>query len=156
MASSSELDQCYMQVAISHSKLSKAVRKKVGACLVTFNGIIVPGVNGLSSGGSNTLEETVWEPNEGPWSDCGEYKLVTKPEVIHAELSCILKCAKEQVSCLGCKIYVTLSPCLVCSEMLAQAGVSEVIYLEEYRDSSGIDNLKKHNIIVRQITLEMD
>jgi len=150
MPKQSELDQCYMQVAISHSKLSKAIRKKVGACLVTSNGIIVPGVNGLASGGSNTLEYTEW------YGDANDQScvIVTKSEVIHAELSCLLKCAKEQVSCLGCKIYITLSPCLVCSEMLAQASVSEVIYLEEYRDTSGIDNLKKHDIVTRQITLE--
>lgn len=146
MPTQNELDHCYMRVALEHAKLSKAVRKKVGACLVTTNGIIVPGVNGLASEGSNTCEDWKYIDNE-----C---ILVTKPEVIHAELNCILKCAKEQVSCLGCKIYVTLSPCLVCSEMLAQAGVSEVIYLEEYRDTSGIDNLKKHGILVKQITLE--
>lgn len=151
MPTMNELDQCYMSVALAHSKLSKAKRKKVGACLVTSNGIIVPGVNGLAAGGSNECEEKVWESDYHSFGDMGEYKLVTKPQVIHAELSCILKCAKEQVSCLGCKIYVNLSPCLVCSEMLAQAGVSEVIYLEEYRDTSGIDNLKKHSIIVRKI-----
>lgn len=141
-----ELDQCYMRVALEHSKLSKATRAKVGACLVTSNGIIVPGYNGMAPGGSNECEYL--------WSDAYGQIQSSKHEVIHAELNCILKCAKEQVSCFGCKIYVTLSPCLVCSEMLAQAGVAEVIYLEDYRDTSGIDNLKSHGILVRKITLE--
>jgi len=148
MPSQFELDQCYMEVALAHSVLSKAKRKQVGACLVTKTGIIVPGVNGLSSGGSNELEYSEWSGNPNDQ----EHTLVTKAQVIHAELSCILKCAKEQVSTLGCKIYVTLSPCLICSEMLIQSGVSEVIYLEEYRDVSGVDNLKNRSIIVRQIT----
>lgn len=154
MATKHQLDQCYMQVAISHSKLSKAIRKKVGACLVTKTGIIIPGYNGMSSGGSNECEDREWIPDYQPFGDCGEYEYITRPQVIHAELNCILKCAKEQVSTLGCKIYVTLSPCLVCSEMLIQAGVSEVIYLEEYRDTSGIDNLNSRGITTRQITLE--
>lgn len=141
MPSQYELDKCYMEVAISHAQLSKAVRKKVGACLVTSTGVIIPGYNGMSKGGSNACEI----PSEyDPW------KLVSKPEVIHAELNCILKSAKQGVSCKGSSIYVTLSPCLPCSEMLIQAGIKEVIYLEEYRCIEGIDNLNRRAVVVRQ------
>lgn len=150
MPSQRELDECYMQVALSHAKLSKATRKKVGACLVTSTGVIIPGYNGMSSGGSNECENNNWIPDEQPFGDMGYYALVTKPEVIHAELNCILKCAKEGISCLGSKIYITISPCLHCSEMLIQAGVVEVIYLEEYRCKEGIDNLSRRAIVTRQ------
>lgn len=142
MSSQSELDNCYMQVCLSHAKLSKAQRKKVGACLVTNTGVIIPGYNGLASGGSNVCE-VIYNDNYGEI-------LSTKPEIIHSELNCILKSAKEGISCLGSKIYVTLSPCLPCSEMLIQAGISEVIYLEEYRCTKGIDNLKNRGIVIRK------
>lgn len=138
MPSQTELDHCYMQVALAHKALSKAVRKKVGACLVTNTGVIIPGYNGLASGGDNELEHV---------KASGE--LITKEEVIHAELNCILKAAKEGVSCLDSTLYVTLSPCLPCSEMLAQSGIKEVVFMEEYRDLSGIRNLLNKGIRVR-------
>lgn len=150
MPSQYELDECYMQVALSHAKLSKAVRKKVGACLVTSTGIIIPGYNGMSSGGSNECEVSKWKQSTSDQVSTGKYELESKPEVIHSELNCILKAAKQGVSCLNSKIYVTLSPCLPCSEMLIQAGVIEVIYLEEYRCTRGVDNLNRRGVVIRQ------
>jgi len=145
MPSQKELDNCYMQVALSHAELSKAQRKKVGACLVTKTGIIIPGYNGMSQGGSNTCEYLEVKSRGLP------SEVLSKKEVIHAELNCLLKSAKEGISIEGCNLWITLSPCLVCSEMLIQAGVKEVIYLEKYRDTSGIDNLLNRSIICRQI-----
>lgn len=138
MPSQYELDKCYMEVALSHAKLSKAVRKKVGACLVTSTGVIIPGYNGMSAGGSNECEYT----KDG--------NLVTFPHALHSELNCLLKSAKNGISCIDSKLYVTMAPCLPCSEMLIQAGIKEVIYLEEYRCTEGIDNLDRRGILVRQ------
>ncbi len=138
MANQVELDCCYIKVAEAHARLSRAERKRVGACLVTQSGVIIPGYNGTPSGTDNACEDEV------------DGALVTKPEVIHAELNCILKAAKEGVSVVGSKLYVTLSPCLPCSAMLKQAGVSEIVYLEGYRDSSGIDYLRSHGVKVRK------
>lgn len=143
MASNRELDICYMKVALAHAELSKAVRKKVGACLVTKNGVIVPGYNGTPSGTDNCCEDQL-----------ADGSLVTKSEVIHSELNCILKCAKQGIGTEGCKLYLTLSPCLdKCAPMLLQAGVSEVIYLEAYRCLAGVEYLKKYGVEVRQLNL---
>lgn len=140
MATKKELDNCYMSVAFAHASLSKGVRAKVGAALVTGSGAILAGYNGLAPYGSNELEYTT---EDG--------QLVTKNEVIHAELNCILKASREGVSVLGSTIYITLSPCLVCSEMLVAAGVKRVVYYNEYRCTKGIDNLLKQGIIVDKI-----
>ena len=140
MASQYELDKCYMSVAESHASLSKAQRKKVGCALVTANGVILGGCNGLAPGSSNSLEY-----KEGPFD-----VLVTKPEVIHAELNCLLKAAREGVSVVGATLYTTLSCCKPCSEMIAAAGVSRVIYKEAYRLPDGIENLKKLKLVVEK------
>ena len=139
MASQKELDIAYMKIAQAHAELSKAIRAKVGACIVTQHGVILGGCNGMAPGGSNTLEY----PENG--------KLVTKPEVIHAELSCILKAAKEGVSIVNSTLYVTLSCCLPCSEMITAAGVSRVVYLDDYRCTKGLDNLILNGIEVTQL-----
>ena len=84
---------------------------------------------------------------------CSYLTLTTKPEVLHAESNAISKCSKWHSSTEGATLYVTLSPCFDCSKLIIQAGIKRVCYLEEYRDTSGIDFLKKNNIIVEQIEL---
>lgn len=137
MATQSELDQCYMDVARAHARLSKAERDKVGACLVTSHGVILGGCNGMAPGGSNVLEENDAFGNK-----------VTKPEAIHAELSCLLKAAKEGVSVVDSTLFITLSCCVRCAEMIAAAGVSRVVYLETYRDEIGIEKLLDMRVMV--------
>jgi dCMP deaminase len=128
-----QLDSVYMGTALLHARLSKAKRKQVGAVLVTPSGVTLTGYNGTPSGYDNACE----------------INGVTKPEVIHAELNCILKAAKEGVSVLGSTVYVTLSPCIACAAMLAQAGIKELVYREFYRSSEGLDLLERCAIVTR-------
>ena len=129
----------YMQNAYSYASLSKAVRHKVGAVLVTKQGLVIPGVNGTVSGTDNSCEQL----ENG--------LLVTKPTVLHAELNCILKSAREGVSCVDATLFVTLSPCLACAAMIAQAGIKQVYYAEQYRIAEGIEFLKYCGVEVEQV-----
>ncbi len=133
MPSQRELDEVYMGQALGISKLSKAKRKQVGACIVTKNGVTLTSYNGTPSGWDNT---------------CEDQDNLTLPEVIHAELNCVLKAAREGISLIDSTCYVSLSPCRSCSAMLAQAGVKRVVYLEAYRDLSGLENLSKNGVNV--------
>lgn len=143
MATQKETDELYMGTAILYSKLSKAKRAKVGAVLVTNNGVVLGGVNGTPVGCPNECEYEVHDIGRA-YPD-----LVTKPEVIHSELNCIMKAAREGVSCIGATVYVTLSPCIQCSAMLVQAGVKRVVYKQQYRDDSGVELLKSCGILVQ-------
>lgn len=134
MASRNNLDKCYMACAEAHSNLSYAERKKVGCALVTKHTTVVGACNGLP-------------PPLG--NEC-EVDGVTKDEVIHAENNALIKCAKDGISTIGSTVYVTLSPCKKCASMLISAGVVRVVYKEVYRDTSGIDLLKKANVEVEQ------
>lgn len=142
MSTQKESDDLYMGTALLYGRLSRAIRAKVGAVLVTSQGIIIGGVNGTASGRSNNCEEL--KPQPFP----NKPALFTKPEVIHAELNCILKAAREGVSCVGSTVYVTLSPCVPCSAMLVQAGIKRLIYEVQYRDPSGIELLESCGIEV--------
>ena len=136
MASRESLDLVYMQTALLHASLSKATRAKVGSCLVTKQGVCLTGYNGNYSGGGNVCED--------------EYGM-TKPTVIHSELNCVLRAAKEGISVLDSTLYVTLSPCQSCASMLIQAGIQRVVYLQQYRCSEGLDLLRKAGIIVNKM-----
>src|SRR5690606_35251579 len=139
VASKESLDLCYMTCAEAHASLSRGIRAKVGVVIVTRNGTILGGCNGLAQGSSNILE---YVDSEG--------KLVTKPEVIHGEVNAILKAAREGVSVVGGTLYTTMSCCKPCSEMVAAAGISRVVYKEAYRDTSGIENLRNLGVKVEQ------
>lgn len=113
------------------SEQSYAKRKQVGAVISTRNGVILTGYNGTPTGTHNKCENDDW---------------TTLDSVIHAEQNCILKAAKEGVSIEGSKVFVTLSPCVRCAAMLLQCGVSEVWYLHEYKDLSGVQLLNENGI----------
>ena len=125
-----QIDILHLDIATSYATQSKAVRNKVGALIVTRQGVIVPGYNGTPPNWDNTCET---------YSEDGS--LITKPEVVHAELNAIFKCAKEGISTLGATAYVTLSPCVPCSSAIACCGFERVVYKEQYRILDGIQNL---------------
>ena len=141
MPTPQETDEVYMGVALLHARLSKGKRLKVGACLVLESGVIIGATNGLPTQLGNDLEE--FDPITG--------ELVTKREVIHAEQQCLNKACLEGVSTKGAKMYINYSCCAHCASNMIACGVSEVIYLKDYRESHGLDLLKKANIITRKL-----
>lgn len=169
---STELDHLYMKMALNMSTISHGVRNKVGAIAVTSNGVLLTGVNGLPSALGNNLEysgygcinlDELISSGELVVNDGDTHKalsipklgLISKVETIHAELNVILKSAREGVSIINSTIYTTLSPCVACASMLASAGVSRVVYLNEYRITTGVDILKQCGIIVDKLEFEM-
>ena len=134
------MDRYFMKVAQLTSELSYAVRKKVGAVLVKDNRIISVGFNGQPKGWSNVCEDMMPDGT-----------LVTKPTVIHAEANALFWCAKTEIITNGSTMYLTLSPCATCALGLIQSGIKRVVYLDEYRDLSGIEVLKKSGIEVQKL-----
>lgn len=134
-------DKTYMKMAKVLSELSYAERNKVGCIIVSPKGqIISQGYNGTPSGYDNCCEYT---------DETG--KLITKKEVLHAESNAISKCAKWLSSTEDATLYVTLSPCFECAKIIIQAGIKRVCYNETYRNTEGLDFLKKNGIQVDQI-----
>lgn len=151
MPTQKQTDSLYVEMLEPLKKRSHGVRAKVGAILVTQQGNLLVGINGLPKqlGNKLEIEEIVLASEFGQppkWVLTGE--LITKPTVIHAEMNCILKAAREGVSTVNSTVYVTLSPCAHCASMLVSAGVRRLVYVEDYRDPSGLDVLKRCNIEV--------
>lgn len=130
----------YESIARACAEKSHAVRKKVGAVIVSPNGSIIShGWNGMPAGMDNCCEI---ETSPGV--------LVTRPEVLHAELNAIGKAAEEGRSLHGATLFVTLSPCLHegCSKLIHRCGIAHVHYLEAYRDLSGVEFLRGRGVFV--------
>ena len=116
--------------------LSYCERRKVGALIVKDRMIISDGYNGTPTGMENICED---DENYTKWY------------VLHAEANAIMKVASSTQSCSGATLYVTLSPCKDCSKLIYQAGIVRVVYIDQYKDTTGIDFLKDAGVEVVQI-----
>ncbi len=116
----------------SIAKLSYCQRLKVGSLIVKNNSIISYGYNGTAHGDDNICE----------------IDDVTLPNVVHAEMNSIYKCAKGNESSEGAAIFITNSPCMPCAIAIVQSGIKSVYYIHEYRDHSPIDYLLSKGINV--------
>ncbi|MCG2430031.1 deoxycytidylate deaminase [Aequorivita xiaoshiensis] len=130
-------DIAYLRMAREWSKLSYCKRKQVGALIVKDKMIISDGYNGTPTGFENCCED-----DEG----------LTKWYVLHAEANAILKVASSTQSCEGATLYITMSPCKECSKLVHQAGITRVVYLNEYKDNAGIAFLEKAGISIQHIS----
>ncbi|KEZ92141.1 CMP deaminase [Nonlabens ulvanivorans] len=123
-------------MAAEWAKLSHCKRRQVGALIVRDRMIISDGYNGTPSGFENFCED-----DEG----------YTKWYVLHAEANAILKVAGSTQSCAGATLYITMSPCKDCSKLIHQSGIKRVVYVEGYKDDSGLQFLQKAGVEVEQI-----
>jgi|MGYP000017709430 dCMP deaminase len=136
-----ELDVRYLKMARIWAENSYCKRRQVGALIVKDKMIISDGYNGTPSGFENVCED---ENN------------VTKPYVLHAEANAITKIARSSNNSDGATLYVTAAPCIECAKLIIQAGISRVIYSEEYRIEDGINLLRRAGIEVKYIPVEQD
>ena len=129
-------DVAYLKMTLEWAKLSHCKRKKVGALIVKNSTIISDGYNGTPGGFENCCEE-----------DDGS----TKWYVLHAEANAISKLASSTQSCRDATLYITLSPCQQCSKLILQSGIKRIVYIDQYKDTSGIDFLKESGLEVVKI-----
>ena len=123
-------DEFFMRVAVAASERSKDPNTQVGACIAgTDHRILSVGYNGAPS--SIDDEDFPWETTDNPLTDKHSY-------VIHAEANAILNYRGSLKDLAGATVYVTLFPCQECAKTLAQAGIGEVVYLDDkYGDTVG-------------------
>lgn len=123
-------------MAVEWAKLSHCKRRQVGALIVRDRMIISDGYNGTPSGFENFCEDD---------------KGYTKWYVLHAEANAILKVAGSTQSCRDATLYITMSPCKDCSKLIHQSGIKRVVYIEGYKDDSGLQFLEKAGVVIEQI-----
>ena len=129
-------DRAYMKMAAEWAKLSHCTRKQVGALIVKDGMIISDGYNGTPTGFSN---------------DCEDDNGMTLWYVLHAEANAIMKVARSTNNARHSTLYLTHSPCKECSKLILQAGIKRLVYLDRYKDPSGLDLLEKGGLMVHQL-----
>lgn len=132
----------YLEIAQKISELSHANKKKVGSIIVKNSVIISDGYNGTPHGFEN---------------ECEDLHGNTKWYTLHSEANAITKLVRTGgISAEGATLYLTLSPCKECAKLILQSGINKVLYLEEYRDKSGIDFLSNSGIEICQFIEEQE
>lgn len=138
-------EQYFMAQSVLLSLRSTCSRLEVGATIVRDKRIIAGGYNGSVSGDSHCIDEGCYVVN----NHC--------VRTIHAEMNAILQCAKFGVPTEGAEIFVTHFPCLPCTKMILQAGISKIYYLEDYKnDDYALQLIKQAGVEVIQVSLSDD
>jgi len=140
----------YMEIAALTAKLSYAVRLNVGAVIVKGNQILATGYNGMPSGWENVCEYEIPEQIDPETRTITPSRLVSKPEVLHAERNCLDKVAASNESTQGAVMFCTHSPCLECAKSIYNTGITEIYYKEDYRSNEGISFLKNTGVKVHK------
>lgn len=133
-------DSAYLEMAEAIAKTSVAERLKVGCVIIRDGQPISLGMNGTPSGWyTNSCED-----------ESGNTSWFTK----HAEVQALNKLRKSTESSVGADMFITHSPCKMCALDIIDAGIKRVVFQNQYRDTTGIQLLKEHGVIVEQLTVD--
>ena len=102
------------------------MKRSVGAVLVKNKRIISIGYNGTPTGMTNCMDGGCERCNQNR----GKGVDLDKCLCIHGEESAILECGVHVAK--SCTLYCTMFPCVWCAKIIIQAGVSKIVYGEDY------------------------
>ncbi|MCL2607955.1 MAG: cytidine/deoxycytidylate deaminase family protein [Methanomassiliicoccaceae archaeon] len=139
-------DTYFMNMADLISTRSTCVRRRVGAVIVKDKRVLTTGYNG-SPRGTRHCEE------EGCIRDQQNIPSGTRHELcrgVHAEQNAVIQAAYFGISIDGASIYTTTFPCSMCAKMLINAGIKEIVYLDNYTDELSERLFDETNVTVRK------
>ncbi len=141
-------EEYFMDIAQLVARRSTCMRRQVGAVMVKEKNILATGYNGTPKGITHCdvtgcLREQLNVPSGQRHELC---------RGLHAEQNAIIQAASHGVNISEATLYCTNSPCIICTKMLINAGIREVVYLEGYPDDLSMDMLDEAGIDVRVFT----
>lgn len=139
-------DEYFMEMVEIVKKRSTCIRRNVGAIIVRDNQIIASGYNGAPRGVKHcTQVGCLRDELNIPSGERHELCRAT-----HAEQNAIVQAALHGVSVQNATIYITDSPCILCSKMIINAGIKRIVYKGDYPDQMSLDMLKEAGVTVEK------
>lgn len=144
-------DEYFMEIARVVAMRSNCLKRRVAAIIVKDRRIISTGYNGTPRGTKNC--------NEGGCPRCGRLASsgtdLAECYCSHGEENAITQAAYHGVNLNNSTIYSTYSPCLICTKMIINSGIREVVYNANYPLSeSSLKLLNEAGVEARQLKLE--
>lgn len=138
-----------MRMAYLAASRSNCTRRKVGAVIVKDRQVLATGYNGPPS---NTVHcDVVGCIRDDLNVPSGERHELCRG--LHAEQNAIIQAALHGTSINGATVYVTTHPCVVCSKMLMNAQIKEIVYADGYPDELAELMLLESDIQKRKFSL---
>lgn len=126
-------DKRFIELADTIGEWSSCFKedRHVGAVVVRNKRILTTGYNGAPAGIRSCAEK----------GECMRLKLGipsgTRHELcyaVHAEQNAIIQAARMGVSIEGATLYCTHFPCVICAKIIANSGISRLVYRHSYPD----------------------
>ncbi len=141
-------DEYFMTIAQVVASRSNCVKRKVAAVITVDRRLVSTGYNGTPRGTRNC--------NEGGCPRCNSFgeagARLDECLCSHGEENAITQAAYHGVSVRGATLYTTLCPCLICTKMIINAGIGEVVYNADYPlGSQSLALLREAGVKVRQV-----
>lgn len=125
------------QKLLASKKASKAKKTaRVGASIIIGDKVI-------SMSNANLVDGPMEVEKDGVWT--------SPPTVSHAEERCISHAAKEGISLQGATMIVSLSPCMMCSRQIVNAGINELHYIDDWWDQNALNFLAENGVKVTKL-----
>ena len=139
-------DEYFMEITRLVVSRSTCLRRQVGAVLVQDKKILATGYNGAPSGITHCLDVGCLRDEQGIPS--GERHELCRG--LHAEQNAIIQAAYHGVSIKGATLYCTNLPCIICTKMLINAGITRVVYEEGYADPLARQMWEESKVTIEQ------
>jgi dCMP deaminase len=121
-------DEYFMSIAKVVATRSNCMKRKVAAIIVKEKRVISTGYNGTPRGAKNC--------NEGGCPRCNNMAesgtALDECLCCHGEENAIAQAAYHGTSLKGSTLYTTYAPCLLCTKMIINCGIAEVVYNQDY------------------------
>jgi len=128
---------------------STCLRRKVGAVIVKEKRVLTTGYNGAPKG-IRHCEEVGCVRLENHILSGTRHELCRG---VHAEQNAVIQAAYFGVSIKDAAVYSTNFPCVLCAKILLNAGITEIIYKDDYIDELSRSILSEANVKVRRFDL---
>ncbi|MBI5968953.1 MAG: cytidine/deoxycytidylate deaminase family protein [Deltaproteobacteria bacterium] len=139
-------EEYFMDITRLVAKRATCLRRQVGAILVMEKRILATGYNGAPSGLAHCLDiGCLRERDQVP---SGERHELCRG--LHAEQNAIIQAAFHGIRIQGATLYCTNLPCVICTKMIINAGIKEIIYDSGYADELAQQMLMEARIPIRQ------
>lgn len=122
-----------------------SLKRHVGAVIVKNNRVLATGYNSAPYGVKECCDK-----GHCLRSGSRQGENLGTCMAVHAEMNAILQCAKLGIACNGAKIYITTHPCIHCLKAIINAGIEEIIYIDDYNDPVSKQLAEECNIKIRK------
>lgn len=137
-----DIDEYFLKIAKVVAQRSTCLRHNVGAVMVKDKQIISTGYNGAPAGLPDCLEIGCLKDQNRIASASGHDIC----RAVHGEQNAIIQAALHGVATKGTTMYITHSPCSLCTKMMINAGVERIVCYKSYPDENSQKLLKEAGV----------